>query len=116
MTYVIGAAAGLIFGGIVGGLKNVFIWQRYLKKTAAKTDAYDGTKGNIGGLYARASISYFVNILTLAAAFFLMDIFFFSGVAFLIGTAVALTVMNKLLVVSQKKLETGNNEKEAGQR
>ena len=37
MTYVIGAIAGLILGGAVGYLKNLFLWQRYLQESEKKT-------------------------------------------------------------------------------
>lgn len=105
LSYGLGAIAGLIFGGIVGQLKNLFIWQRYLRK-------YDGAAGpdGAGGLYGRAMVSYFVNILTLAAVFFCRNIVPFSGIAFLIGTAVALTIMNKVLAVQQKKSEDRRKE------
>lgn len=99
MSYVAGAIAGLILGGVAGQLKNLFIWQRYLKKSASD----EKEQGQIGGLYARAMISYFVNILTLAAAFFLRNIVPFNWVAFLIGTAAALSGMNKILTLKQKK-------------
>lgn len=104
MSYGIGAIAGLILGGIIGQLKNLFIWQRYLRKSdAAGADS-------AGGVYGRAMVSYFVNILTLAAVFFCRNIVPFSGIAFLIGTAVALTVMNKVLAIQQKKLEDRRKE------
>jgi len=100
---VFGALAGLVFGGIVGQLKNELIWQRYLKKIAENTVTGD----NFGGIYLRSGISFAVNVVTLVAAFFLRDIVPFSGIAFLIGTAIALTIMNKVLAVRQKKLEDG---------
>lgn len=109
MEYVIGAAAGLVFGGIIGQLKNLFIWRKYLRESS---DA--AAQAGAGGLYARAGISYFVNILTLAAAFFLRNLMPFNGLAFLIGTAAALTVMNKMLALSQKRFE--DRQKEAQER
>lgn len=101
MEYVIGAVAGLVLGGLVGQLKNRFIWRRYLhEKACAAADPHSA-----GSLYARAGISYFVNIVTLAAAFFLRNAVPFNGIAFLVAAAVALTIMNKVLAVSQKQLE-----------
>lgn len=99
MTYVVGVLAGVLAGGAVGYLKNLFIWQRYLKKS----ESYETGSESIGGLYTRAFISYTVNILTLAAAFFVRNILPFSGIAFLIGTAIALAAMNKILAVRQKR-------------
>ena len=33
VSYAIGILAGLLLGGIVGQLKNLFIWKRYLAAT-----------------------------------------------------------------------------------
>lgn len=97
MTYVIGAIAGLIFGGIVGALKNRFIWGNYLLK--------ENFDGEAGALYGRMLASNIVNVITLVIVFFLRNIVPFDGIAFLIGTAVALTLMNKVLSAGQKKKE-----------
>ncbi|MCI8647299.1 MAG: hypothetical protein HFE76_11065 [Firmicutes bacterium] len=106
MEYALGAVAGLIFGGLIGQLKNLFIWKKYLRESASS-----GAEANtVGGLYARAGISYFVNILTLAAAFFLRNAVPFHGLAFLVGTAIALTVMNKVLAASYKRFEDKQKE------
>lgn len=107
MTYAIGAIAGLIFGGAAGHLKNLLIWQKYLKEHASE----NGDAESLGGLYARSFISYAVNILVLAAAFFTRNVMPFDGIAFLIGTAVALTIMNKVLALGQKKQEDRRKER-----
>lgn len=106
MEYALGAVAGLIFGGLIGQLKNLFIWKKYLRESASSSPEAN----RVGGLYARAGISYFVNILTLAAAFFLRNAVPFHGLAFLIGTAVALTVMNKALALGYKRFEDKQKE------
>lgn len=103
MTYVIGILTGLIFGSIIGQLKNSLIWQRYMKQIAEGAV----TEENFSGIYLRSGISLVVNIATLGIAFLLYDIVPFSGVAFLIGTAVALTIMNKVLAMRQKQLNDG---------
>lgn len=102
LTYIAGAVAGLILGGVIGFLKNVFIWQRYLQKNAAA----DFDPSGAGSLYARAFISYTVNILALVLAFFTRNLFPFDGIAFLVGTAAALAVMNKVMAIRQKKYAT----------
>ena len=101
MAYVTGAIAGLLFGGIIGYLKALFIWKKYLKN-AAKDRAGEYEAGNV---YGRAMISYFVNILTLVAAFLLRNIVPFNGIAFIIGTAVSLAAMNQIMALWQKKTE-----------
>lgn len=100
VTYVVGAIAGLVFGGVIGVLKNIFIWQKYLKKNA-------GNNGNDGAaaIYGRALVSNFVNVATLAAAYFARNVIPFDFVSFIIGTAVALSIMNKVLASQQRKLE-----------
>lgn len=102
LAYLIGAITGLALGAIVGLLKNIFIWQKYLQKNASSNCQETG----VGGVYARAMISYFVNILTLVIAFFIRNVMPGDGIAFLIGTAIALTIMNKVLAIQQRKLET----------
>jgi len=95
MTYVFGTIAGLIFGGVVGALKNRFIWGKYLIKDDAFNEA--------AGLYGRMLASNIVNVITLVIVFFLRNVVPFDGIAFLIGTAVAMTLMNKVLAAGQKK-------------
>lgn len=108
MSYALGVVAGLVFGGIAGQLKNLFIWRRYLQKSVSRNTDPEG----LGGLYTRAFISYFVNILVLTAAFLLRDTFPFNGIAFLVGTAIALATMNKVLSLQQKRQE--DRRKESG--
>lgn len=107
MDYAMGAAAGLILGGLIGQLKNMFIWRKYLRESASSKGA---APNSVGGVYARAGISYFVNILTLTAAFFLRNAVPFHGLAFLIGTAVALAAMNKVLALGHKRFEDRQKE------
>lgn len=98
MTYVIGAVAGLVLGVLVGALKNRFIWGSYLHR-----ESDDAASGEAGALYSRMLVSNVVNLLTLLVVFFLRNLVPFDGIAFLIGTAVALTVMNRVLSMGQKK-------------
>lgn len=95
MTYVIGAVAGLIFGGIVGALKNRFIWRAYFER--------EDTSGEASALYTRMIVSNMTNLVVLVAVFLLRNIVPFNGIAFLIGTAVSLTLMNRALSAGQKK-------------
>lgn len=100
VSIVIGAIAGLAAGCIVGWLKNSLIWIKYLNKTNNENPAEAG----VNGAYIRSMISFGVNVLTLAAAFFLRNVVPFHGIAFLIGTAAGLSVMNKVLSVQQKRI------------
>ena len=50
------------------------------------------------------------NLITLIIVFLLRNIVPFDGIAFIIGTAVALTIMNKVLSAGQKKREDRRRE------
>ena len=95
MTYVIGAAAGLVLGVIIGALKNRFICGDYLRR--------EETSGEAGTLYGRMLASNITNLVTLIIVFFLRDFAPFEGIAFLTGTAVALTIMSRALSLKQRK-------------
>ena len=100
MTYVFGAIAGLIVGGLAGYLKNRFLWQKYM----ADSSSSDAEAGQVGGIYARSMISSAVNIVTLVLVFLVRDIVPFSETAFLIGTAAGLVAMNKVVFKQKKAL------------
>ena len=51
MEYVIGAIAGLIFGGIVAFLKGRFLWKRGFESD---------TPEQLGGVMARSAISFLI--------------------------------------------------------
>lgn len=101
MSIVIGVIAGLVFGCAVGYFKNCVIWLKYLKKANTGNSADAG----VNGAYLRSMISFGINVLTLAAAFFMRNAVPFDGIAFLIGTAAGLSIMNKVLAAGQKKRE-----------
>lgn len=98
MTYVIGAAVGLILGCIIGWLKNRFLWETYLKR-----DGDSVSDNEAGALYGRMLASNAVNFGVLLLAFLLRNIIPFDGIALLIGLAVALTVMNRILTTAGRK-------------
>ncbi len=98
MNYILGAVAGIIFGGIIGTLKSLFIWHKYEKGGNADEAGAAGANS----IYARAMISYFVNILTLLVAFLVRNIVPFDGIAFLIATALTLAIMNHIWALKQK--------------
>ncbi len=104
MSYVLGAVAGIIFGGIVGALKSLFIWHKYEKNG----DDPNSDPASANSIYARAMISYFTNILTLLVAFLVRNIVPFDGIAFLIATALTLAAMNHMWALKQKKNLNGN--------
>lgn len=104
MSYAVGAIAGILLGGVAGQLKNFLIWKKYLNKGASENT---GQNDSMASLYSRAFVSYSVNILVLAIAFFARNLFPFNGIAFLIGTAIGLSIMNKALALGQKKRVEG---------
>jgi len=103
MTYVIGAIAGLAFGGFAGYLKNRLIWKKYLQQSAS-----DSMGGNeTASVYGRVLLSYAINVAVLVIAFLVRNIVPFDGTAALIGAAVALSIMNKVLTMKQQKMMNG---------
>ena len=104
MNYIIGAACGIAFGGIIGALKGLFIWHKYEKRGYES----DPDPANAAGIYARAMISYFVNIATLLVAFLVRNIVPFDGIAFLIATALTLAIMNHAWAIKQKSFMKNN--------
>lgn len=91
MTYVIGAAAGLVYGGLFGLLKH---WVRVGGKTQ------DTTKR----LYIYMSVAMLINIVALLSVYFLRNIWPWSFTAMLIATAVALSITGKLSALREQKL------------
>lgn len=92
MTYVLGALAGLFLGALSGYLKNLFIWRKYVQ------DRKDSDPhGETGAVYGRLFLSNAVNIAVLLVCFLLRNIVPFSFAAFLIATAVSLSLMNIML-------------------
>ena len=96
MTYVMGAILGAVLGGAVGLLKKRFVWGDYLEREADMT-------GEASALYTRMLISNFINLATLAAAFFLRNVQPFDAIAFLIGTGLALAALNRFAMVRATK-------------
>lgn len=107
MTYALGGVAGLILGLVIGYLKNLLLWKKYFRSE----NAPDADAGRVGDLYMRSMISFAVNVGAMALAFFTRELLPFDGIAYLVGTAAGLVVMNKALVFSQKKREARDAEK-----
>lgn len=93
MEYVIGAIAGLVFGGIVAFLKGKFLWKRSLNSD---------TPEHLGGVMAASAISFAVNVLALALIFLLRTSLPFNWAACLIAAAVAMSVVQPFLVSRYK--------------
>ncbi|MBQ2064018.1 MAG: hypothetical protein II682_05675 [Firmicutes bacterium] len=93
MEYVIGAIAGLIFGGIVAFLKGRFLWKKGFESD---------TPEQLGGVMARSAISFFINVVTLAVVFLARDLVPFHWIACLLGAALAMSVLNPLFIARYK--------------
>lgn len=99
MEYVIGAIAGLVFGGIVAFLKGRFLW-----KSRIDSDTPD----QLGGVMAASAISFAVNVAVLGVIFLLRAHLPFSWVACLLGAAVSMSVLNPYFI-SRYKPKTTND-------
>lgn len=92
MTYVIGAAAGILFGALVGILKNIILWKKYVNK---KPDEHD--PDNASAVYGRMMVSNIINVATLVICFLVRDVVPFNWIAMICGAAVSLSVINIVL-------------------
>lgn len=88
MEYVLAVLAGIIYGGIVGICKYVFIWKSLLhpKDPASLTDRQT---------YGRIFASYLVNTVTLLVVYFVRNVIPFDFVTFAIATAFALSLAGR---------------------
>ena len=93
VEYLIGAIAGLIYGGIVAFLKSRFLWKRSLQSD---------TPEHIGGVLGASALSFFINVLALALVFFLRNRLPFHWAACLIATAVGVSVLQPYLISRYK--------------
>ncbi len=96
MEYVFGAIVGLIYGGLVGFLKYLFLW-----KGLANDD--DNTI-SMKTVSIRMIISFVTNFITLIITYFVRDIIPFDFTALAIGTAIALSISGKVFSI-QKTLQ-----------
>ena len=97
MEYLIGAIAGLIYGGIVAFLKGRFLWKRSLESD---------TPEHLGGVMAASALSFGINVLALALIFFLRRVLPFHWAAALIAAAVAVSVIQPYMISRYKPKET----------
>lgn len=93
MEYLIGAIAGLVYGGIVAFLKGRFLWRRSLQSD---------TPEHLGGVMAASALSFGINVLALALVFFLRNHLPFHWAACLIATAVGVSVLQPYLISRYK--------------
>lgn len=91
-TYLIAGVIGLIYGVAVGGLKYAVLWRTIIKTQREITS---------GVLTKRMLIGYAINIATLLFVFILRNVIPLDYMWLLIGTAVGLTLMSKLLPISK---------------
>ncbi|QIB70599.1 hypothetical protein Ami103574_15420 [Aminipila butyrica] len=96
MEYVIGAIVGILYGGLAGLLKYIFLWKKLLTQQAENL--------KIEAVTTRLFISYFVNALVLLIVFLIRDKISLDFTALIIGTAFALVVSGKFFSV-QKVME-----------
>ena len=97
MEYLIGAIAGLIYGGIVAFLKGRFLWKRSLESD---------TPEHLGGVMAASALSFGINVLAMALVFFLRRVLPFHWAAALIAAAVAVSVIQPYMISRYKPKET----------
>ncbi|QAT43890.1 hypothetical protein [Aminipila luticellarii] len=96
MEYVIGAIVGILYGGLAGFLKYIFLWRKLVKET-------DNTI-TMGAVTTRMGISYVTNVVVLLITFLIRNRIPFDFVALIIGTAFSLALTGKIFSL-QKLME-----------
>lgn len=102
MEYVVGALAGIIYGGLVGVCKYFFIWRGVI---SPKNDA----TVSMNQIYMRMLISYGVNVIALLGTYFTRNIIPFDFVAFAIATALTLSVAGRAFPLEKAYRKTKTN-------
>ncbi|QHI72447.1 hypothetical protein [Aminipila terrae] len=93
MEYVIGAIVGILYGGLAGFLKYIFLWRKLVKET-------DNTI-KIGAVTTRLIISYVVNAIILLVTFLVRNMIPFDFIALVVATAFTLVLAGKLFSVQK---------------
>ena len=97
MQYVIGAVTGLVLGCVLGYLKNLIVWSRYVKKAENK-----GYENETAQVYGRALASYGLNIVILVIVFLLRNIVPVEWISYFLGAATGLVATNILTAAARK--------------
>ena len=87
LSYILGGLCGLAFGALIGVLKYATLWRPLLKKRRPIT------KNSIVGAEV---ISMAANVAALLTVFLLRNVMPFNFFVVIVGTAVALSVLNRL--------------------
>ncbi|MHC1721917.1 MAG: hypothetical protein AB9836_01795 [Aminipila sp.] len=98
MEYVLGAVVGIIYGGLAGFLKYIFLWRKLVKET-------DNTI-KMTAVTTRLTISYMVNAGILLITFLIRDMVPFDFVALITGTAFSLVVAGKFFSIQKLMKKT----------
>lgn len=97
MTYVIGGAIGLAWGGLIGLIKYFFFWKP-IKKSLENNEISNKK------LMIRYGLNVFFDFFALFLPFLLKELLPFSFESVLIGTALSLVLLNKLNSLSKAKI------------
>lgn len=120
MIYVYSAAAGLLYGALMGGLKYTALWRKILT-------AGPETKITAKTIYTRMLVDYGINVLTFVILFLVRNMIMpLSFTATAIAAAVSLSLMGRIFSVrrvfgkispetgGEISTETGAEEEENG--
>lgn len=100
MSQLIGVAAGIFLGCIVGLLKNIFVWGSYLRNQNSNGD----TSKEQTMIMKKSIVSYLVCLGVLLAIYLLRGVLPFDWIYCLIATGLCISMMN-VLIASKKKHE-----------
>ncbi len=97
MQYVIGAVTGLAIGCLLGYLKNLIVWSRYVKK--AENNEYENETAQV---YGRALASFVANSVNLVIIYFLRKIVPVEWISYFLGGATGLVAVNIITAAARK--------------
>lgn len=98
LEYVLSAVVGIIYGGLAGFLKYIFLWRKLVKET-------DNTI-KMTAVTTRLTISYIVNAVILLIAFLIRDMISFDFVVLITATAFSLVLSGKFFSIQKLMKKT----------
>lgn len=98
MSHLIGVVVGVVLGCGVGVIKNVFVWDGYLRKQKENRDSVKEQRS----IMKRSIVSYFVCLGILLVIYLLRNVLPFDWIWCLVATGISISLMNIALALRQK--------------
>lgn len=95
MTYVLGAAVGILWGAIIGGIKYFALWRGYMNQ--------EHSNAGDNKVLGRLLISNLINVIALLIVFLIRNVIpgSMDWIAMIIATALTISLLGKLYPISK---------------